>query len=178
MATPNEVAQKLILLIPPLMHSMREEISRVAKERESALTLPQYRILANVYRGLNQVGKIARHHGVSQPGMSKMVDLLVQKKFLEKKTESLDRRQSILSLTPMGEEEFLKVRSCVQKKMARQLEGQSPRDLDHALNVIQLLQKTYLGASFNKSFLANTDLGVSIQKSEKKTAKKTKKRNS
>lgn len=122
----NVVAKYWMELAPLLMRRMR---AHVIESSVGSLTLPQYRILANINRGLNSIGAIAEHHGVAQPSMSKMIHLMEERGFIIRKTLATDKRQFILSLTSQGHELFLKVRGQAQKRLAERLEELSKEDL-------------------------------------------------
>lgn len=113
-------------LAPMMMRRMR---AQVIKASVGALTLPQYRILANINRGLDSIGAIAEHHGVAQPSMSKMIRLMEEKGLVLRRTLSSDKRQSVLSLTAQGRKIFLRVRRKAQKRIAQKMEQLSPEDI-------------------------------------------------
>lgn len=93
------IAVDLIEVAPLMIRTVKGEIQMAAN---GEISHPQYRILANIHRGLNTVGKIAVSHGVSQPAMSKMVESLVQKGLILRSQESTDRRQVCLKLSATG----------------------------------------------------------------------------
>jgi DNA-binding MarR family transcriptional regulator len=104
--------------------------------------MPQYRILANIRRGIDQVGEIAERHGVSQPAMSKMVEGLVQKRLVRRVPHPCDRRQIHLHLTPKGDRFFEETRKKAQLQLSRnihtlQLQERDRRELLRALCSIE-----------------------------------------
>lgn len=121
------VSQLWMDLAPAMMRRMR---AQVIKASVGSLTMPQYRILANINRGLNSIGEIAEHHGVAQPSMSKMIHLMEARGLVLKNTLPADKRQSVLSMTAKGRELFLKVRGQAQKRLAEKLEQLSADDLE------------------------------------------------
>lgn len=129
------VSELWMELAPLMMRRMRVQ---VIKASVGALTLPQYRILAHINRGLNSIGAIAEHHGVAQPSMSKMISLMEKKGLIVRKTLVSDKRQSVLSMTAKGKKIFLEVRGRTQTRIAEKLEELSVKDL------IQL-EKSFVG---------------------------------
>lgn len=129
------VSQLWMELAPMMMRRMR---AQVIKASVGALTLPQYRILANINRGLDSIGAIAEHHGVAQPSMSKMISLMEKKGLILRKTLATDKRQSVLSMTAKGKKIFLEVRGRAQNRIAEKLEELSFEDLNQ-------LEKSFAG---------------------------------
>ncbi len=120
------VSQLWMELAPTMMRRMREQ---VMKASVGTLTMPQYRILANINRGLNSIGAIAEHHGVTQPSMSKMIGLMESKGFIVRKTSLLDKRQSVLSMTSKGKKIFFEVRGRAQHNIAEKLDEISDQEI-------------------------------------------------
>lgn len=120
------VSQLWMEIAPMMMRRMR---AQVMKASVGTLTMPQYRILANINRGLNSIGAIAEHHGVAQPSMSKMISLMEKKGLIVRKTLVSDKRQSVLSMTAKGKKIFLDVRGHAQEKLADKLSDLTLQDL-------------------------------------------------
>lgn len=127
---------------PVLMRKMR---THVMDATSGELTLTQYRILANIYRGINSITTIAERQSVAQPSMSKMIHIMMKRKLLKSSLHPEDRRQRILQLTKEGENLFLKIRKNAQNQMSLRLDDLDSKDLeilDRALLQIQkVLQK-------------------------------------
>lgn len=94
-------------------------------EKHTKLTFPQFRILAAIakHQQLSQK-KIAEFHGVTEAAISKMIDMLLKTKLIERKNNPKNRREKILTLLPAG-------LSVVSRSM-RSLEGAFEKPL-HAL---------------------------------------------
>lgn len=116
------LAETMISILPQTMGWLRLKVSKYS---EPDLTLAQFRILSNINRGLNTTTLIAKHHGVSQPAMSQMVDLLVEKKLILKKINTKDKRQSILSLSSKGKRQLFIIIEKVKVDVAEQLSSLS-----------------------------------------------------
>ena len=129
--TPNprhhlSVASQLMEISPLMIRILRTHLHKAAL---GVLTHSQYRILANIFRGLDTVTQIALHHGVSQPTMTKTVNLMVEKKWLEKRAGSTDARQMHLKMTALGLKTFLNVKKQAQNSISQQLSVLSSQDL-------------------------------------------------
>lgn len=127
------VSELWMELAPVMMRRMRAQVIKASVETLTVpLTVPQYRILAHINRGLDSIGAIAEHHGVTQPSMSKMIGLMESRGLIVRKTLSSDKRQSVLSMTAKGKKIFLKVRGQAQKNLAQKLLDLPEKDL-HSL---------------------------------------------
>lgn len=114
----ENLAKKMFDVIPPLMNLMRTEIRACAKP---TLSVPQFRVLANVNRGLNNVADIATHHGVSQPSMTKLVNNLVGRNLLRRETEPSDRRVINLYLTSEGRKLFIQIKKKTFRNLSKKI---------------------------------------------------------
>ena len=152
-----ELAKKILDVIPQSMAKIRTEMRAASP---SDLSVPQYRILGSIFRGRNLAGEIAKHQGVSQPAMSKMIDSLVEKALIRRDTQSKDRRQIPLLLTPEGEAVFLKIRRTAQAEIGRRTVKMNARDR----------KELFQGLAQLESFFARyaDALESSVSKGEKK----------
>lgn len=116
--TSAQLAERILDIVPASMRKIRAQVRVEAKLK---LTMPQFRILANIYHGFNRVGKIAEYHGVSQPSMSKMVDGLVRRGLIVRAIHSGDRRCVTLTLTKKGEAIFHQVRKQVKRRLTAKI---------------------------------------------------------
>jgi DNA-binding MarR family transcriptional regulator len=121
-------------VIPKAMTILRSEARQEAKE---FLSIPQFRILANISRGMKSVGEISQHHGVSQPAMSKMVEALVQKQLLARSVDPNDRRCSVLKMTPQGKTLFLKIK----KQTFKKLDALAPNASSEKASLVKAMQE-------------------------------------
>jgi DNA-binding MarR family transcriptional regulator len=132
-----ESSKNLIALAPRLMDVLKIHIREGSAGR---LTHPQYRIMANISRGIKTVTEIAARHGVSQPTMTKAINLMVEKGWIAKSTDKKDARQTQLSLTAKGSALFLDVRGIAQKSLGDQIQHLQAGDrkkLDRAVADLQ-----------------------------------------
>ena len=118
MSTNLELAKELLEVLPPSMRRIREELRAGAHEK---VTVPQWRILGAIYRGRNETSELAKHHGVSQPAISRMVDGLVDRGLVKRVPHQDDRRHIILSLSRAGESLYKKARKSTQKKIGAKI---------------------------------------------------------
>lgn len=139
MTEEQRLAKRILDVIPMSMAQIRGEM-RGAKP--SDLSVPQFRILASIFHGRNRVGEMAKHLGVSQPAMSKMVEALVGKGLVQRDTHAKDRRQVPLKFTDTGKKIFMKVRKELQLKLSKRIEGMTSEDcvaLERGLEQIEIV---------------------------------------
>jgi len=90
----------LMEVVPLLMGRIRKEMR---SHRMSGISVPQLRTLIFLYRneGTN-LSSVAEHVGLGLPSMSKIVDTLVERKLVIRKSQSSDRRRISLKLSAQG----------------------------------------------------------------------------
>jgi DNA-binding MarR family transcriptional regulator len=105
-----------------------------ADMRRSALPIEptQWATLRLVAAGPWTVGELARHKAVSLPTMSKSVDMLVRRGWVERSVGEADRRQTVVRLTDGGRRMLSDCRRRVEDLLAARLAGLSDEDR-HAL---------------------------------------------
>jgi DNA-binding MarR family transcriptional regulator len=98
----RRVAQRFVVVIPPLLHGIRAALQRQAAPGGPS-TFPQLRCLGTLAKGPCTLGAMAEVHGVSAPTMSRLVDGLVARGLVHRAQDPVDRRQVVLTLSPAGE---------------------------------------------------------------------------
>jgi DNA-binding MarR family transcriptional regulator len=139
----SEISKNLISLAPRLMDVSKTHIRKASAGR---LTPLQYRIMANVFRGLQTVTEIAAHHGVAQPTITKTINLMVHKKWIEKIPDEKDGRQFRLNMTEKGLDLFSDVRKVAQKSLDVQIKLLSKTEvkiLEKAVDDLQNILRTW-----------------------------------
>lgn len=135
------LAETMINILPQTMGWLRQKVS---ENSEPELTLPQFRILANIDSGLNTVTLIAKHQGVTQPAMSQMVEALIVKKLIIKRINPEDKRQSLLRLSKKGQNWLHQIITAVKSDVAQQFSGLSQIQQNKIIDALVLLN-TQLG---------------------------------
>jgi DNA-binding MarR family transcriptional regulator len=143
MSEPNEIARKLMDIIPPSMNWIRTEMRATLEEE---LTVPQFRILANIFKGKNVACDIAKHQGISQAAMSKMIDSLVNRGFVERIANENDRRHFHLNLTKEGDTFYKKSRKSAQANLKEQISTLDLVDRENLERGLIALEKLFLSA--------------------------------
>jgi DNA-binding MarR family transcriptional regulator len=134
------LARELIETVPRIMHRIRGLMRSQAKGQ---MTIAQLRILARLYQDIYTITELAEWQGVSAPAMSKMVDVLEKKAWLERITHTHDRRQVGLKLTAEGKKYFLNLRKMSRIKMAEQIVKISDSDKSVVRQALKILGEIY-----------------------------------
>lgn len=132
------VAALFLDVVPGAM----KELRRMGRGFEnSALTIPQFRILACLGCEWAATNKsLAESIGVSVAASSRMVDLLVKRGLVVRLQGTKDRREIELRLSPKGLKEFETVRVFIRKRLTERLELVPERELLKAAQGLQALQ--------------------------------------
>ena len=124
-------------VVPKTMQSIREEMR---KGRGDQLTVPQFRLLAAVNRGVCHNKVLGEGLGVSEAAISRMVDSLVKEGLMKKGINKSDRRQSILSLSSEGQKLYNFIKSSARTRLKNKLESLSDKDVELAILGLKILQ--------------------------------------
>ena len=72
------------------------------RRADQPIELTQWATLRRIGRSPCTIGELARHKGVGLPTMSKSVEMLVRKGWVERWIDKTDRRQTLVRLTSSG----------------------------------------------------------------------------
>lgn len=125
-------------VMPKAMQSLREEMR---KGRGDRLTVPQFRVLAAVNRGLCHNKEIGDLLGVSEAAISRMIDKLEQDGMIKKGINKKDRRLTVLSLTKEGQKFYNFVKTDARGRLKSKLDALSDQDADALIKGLEILQK-------------------------------------
>jgi len=136
-----ECAALLMDVVPPVMIHIRKEMR---SHRALGMSVPQLRVLIFLYRNEGaSLSAVSEHIGLGLPSMSKMVDALVERKLVIRKSRSDDRRRVSLRLSAHGIDVLKQTRSKAEADLAEALKSLTPSQRD---GIVEAL--TALGAIF------------------------------
>lgn len=124
----EQVSYKMFEIMPRLMQLVRTQVKIITKQE--GLTFREFRVLANINRGLSHVGEIAEHQGVKQPVMSRLIECVVEKELVERSHDKNDRRKVNLKLTVLGKKKYKKIKLRASKKFSDEMGEISDTFLD------------------------------------------------
>lgn len=136
-----QVAALLLDTVPGVMKELRTEARR---SNNGSLTLPQFRILAQLFCDSPTNNKnLAEAIGVSVAATSRMLDLLEKRGFVEKVPGKTDKREIQLRLTAKGNKHFESVRKTIQARLQDRFSLMSEAELRQVESGLQALKDTF-----------------------------------
>lgn len=99
-----ERATNELLAVLPLLNSV--VVSAVQREAGADTTMPQFRVLALLAAQPQTLSALARRRRVSLQSMGALVQALVERGWIIRTPDPLDRRQQLLALSPAGRSHF------------------------------------------------------------------------
>jgi len=123
--TDRELAVQFLAVVPRAMRVIRQQMRALARP---SFSVPHFRIMGRLYRGPATASELAEIQGVSMPAMSRMVDSLVKRGYLERTQTSRDRRHIHLHHSKKGRLEFERIRRIVQSHLAESVSMLKPAD--------------------------------------------------
>jgi DNA-binding MarR family transcriptional regulator len=114
------------------------------RRHRSGLTVPQFRTLyfISVTEG-GSLSDVADFIGLSLPAMSRMVDGLVDKRLVLRRTCDSDRRHVRLALTKAGAAALNEARDMAQEQIAASLGKLTPDERAAVSHAMQTLQRLF-----------------------------------
>ena len=113
----------------------------VRQHRPAKLSVSQFRGLAflNAHPGAS-LSEMADYLGLTPPSTSKLVDELVRRKLMTRRTAQRDRRRSVLRLTARGQTSLRSAFDASQATLARLLAALSPAERTAVARAMELLR--------------------------------------
>jgi DNA-binding MarR family transcriptional regulator len=128
------------------MHFIRYQMRR---HRQAGLSVPQFRALIYLSHNENaSLSDIAEHLGLSLPATSRMVELLVKRGWMRRRSRSSDRRCICLSLTGRGRAVFEAALEATQVALRQRLKALSAGEVSLVSGAMQVLTRAFAPENF------------------------------
>ena len=115
----DEPAREILDVVPLAMRVIRKQLR---KHSAQLLSVPQFRTLLFISRNKGvSLSQVADHIGLTLPSMSTLVDGLVIRDFVVRRTHQDDRRRMNLTLTERGETTVQSARKKTQDYLKERL---------------------------------------------------------
>jgi DNA-binding MarR family transcriptional regulator len=101
--TAEEAARELLAVLPFLNRMIAAELHEEAGEET---TMPQFRVLGYLNDKPQTLSAIARQRRVSLQSAGELVQALIERGWIARTPDPGDRRQSLLSLTALGQTKY------------------------------------------------------------------------
>lgn len=142
-STVGECAHEILDGVPMVFRVIRTELRKYgAKE----MSVPQYRTLAFVYRNEGaSLSEVCDHIGLTLPTMSALVDGLVARGLLNRRTDREDRRRMTLTLTEPGRARLQSARAATMAYLEERLRQLSASDRATITLAMRMLRELFTG---------------------------------
>lgn len=108
--------------------------------REFGITVDQWSILKNLrqYADLSQK-ELAEYCGKDQPTLTRIVDLLVRKKLVERRANPADRRSFVVHLTPEGKHKIDTLAGNISEIRMQAWKNLNETDFEHLKRILNTI---------------------------------------
>ena len=135
----RECASLLLRTIPDVMRRLAGVIRQQRPAREDSLHMGQIHVMASLSSRPSSLHELAATHHVTPSTMSRAVDVLVQRGWVNRADDPSDRRQIILELTSEGQVACTAFRELAQEAMARILDELSAEERGRLYRGLEVL---------------------------------------
>lgn len=111
---PANTSAELLTVLPFLNRLMVEEVRR---EAGPDTTMPQFRVLQFLSNGPMSLSELARQRRVSLQSMGELAQALVDRGWVARRTNPIDRRQQLVELTRLGRRHYLRAQDNMLKRL-------------------------------------------------------------
>ena len=130
-------ARELLHVVMLVMRTVAADMRR----SPDALAPAQVGTLMKVSAAPCTMSALARHLAVSLPTVSKSVDMLVRRGWLERWVDKHDRRQTMLRLTTEGRRVLTDIKKRNQKHVGQRLAGLTAPEREQLVTVTRMLSR-------------------------------------
>jgi DNA-binding MarR family transcriptional regulator len=132
---PAELARRLL----EVMHLLMRGFSARMRQGEGHIQPAQIGILARLENGACTVSELAQHQVVRLPTMSRSIDVLVRRGWVERWTPPENRRVAMVGLAAEGRRVLAAIKSEAEAHVARDLSALSTADRTQVAAGLDLL---------------------------------------
>ena len=139
----GECAHEILDSVPMVFRVIRTELRKYGTKE---MSVPQFRTLAFVYRNEGaSLSEVGDHIGLTLPTMSALVDGLVTRGLMNRRTDSEDRRRITLTLTESGRARFQSAREATMAYLEERLHQLPASDRATITLAMRMLKETFSG---------------------------------
>ena len=136
---PDECAHEVLDVVPLAMRLIRKKLREHGAQ---FLSVPQFRTLLFISSNKGaSLSEVADHIGLTLPSMSALVDGLVTRNFVVRRTRPEDRRRVDLTLTERGETTLRSARNATQDYLKVRFSGLSESERGTILKGMKILRR-------------------------------------
>jgi DNA-binding MarR family transcriptional regulator len=134
----RRAARELLRAVMLLTRTVAAELRRSAKD---PMAPAQFGTMVKLASGSCTISDLARHQAVSLPTVSKSVDVLARRGWVERCADPTDRRQTLVRLTAAGERKMADVRRRAEELVAGKLSALSAAERAQLVTATNLLTR-------------------------------------
>ena len=120
---------------------MRTVAAELRRSSDEPMAPAQFGTMLKVSTGPCTLSDLARHQAVSLPTVSKSIDALVRRRWIERYMDPTDRRQSLVRLTAEGERVMADVKRRAEEHVASKLARLTVAERTQLLGAMELLTR-------------------------------------
>lgn len=122
LTTAADCAREVLDVVPAVIRPLRRQM----RSHRAGLSIPQFRALCFVerYDG-SSLSAVAEHLDLSLPTVSRMINGLVERGYMQRRSSDDDRRHVSLSVRPKGQAVMRQARTATQDYFADQFQNLS-----------------------------------------------------
>ncbi len=140
-SSSKQTARVVLEVVPLIMRNVRTEMQR---QPALDLSVPQFRSLKYLERHSGaSLSDLADHIGLTLPSMSKLVDGLVARSLVSRKTNAGDRRRVTLALTVQGRGLLKSAYACAEIALTEKLGTLRPEDRSAVVRAMRILHPLF-----------------------------------
>lgn len=140
-ATAEDCAREVLEVVPAVMRPIRHHMR---SHRGEGLSIPQFRSLCFVGScdGAS-LSAVAEHLDLSLPTVSRLVNGLVERGYMQRRTGADDRRHVSLSLRARGRVVMSEARKATQEFLAAKFDRLDPERREALVTAMRALRETF-----------------------------------
>ena len=139
--THDECAREVLDVVPLAMRVIRRQLRRHGAQ---FLSLPQFRTLVFISQNRGaSLSEVADNIGLTLPSMSTLVDGLVTRNFVIRRTHRDDRRRMVLALTERGQATLQTARSGTQEYLKQRFDRLSDSERTTVVRGMEILRQVF-----------------------------------
>jgi DNA-binding MarR family transcriptional regulator len=135
-----DCAREVLDVVPAVLRPLRRQM----RSHRAGLSIPQFRSLCFVerYDGAS-LSMVADHLDLSLPTVSRMINALVQRGYMQRKSSEDDRRHVSLSLRARGQAIMREARHATQQYLAERFENLSDEQRQSLVAAMETLRDVF-----------------------------------
>jgi DNA-binding MarR family transcriptional regulator len=134
---PEDAARSLLDVVMLVMRTVAADMRKSPRP----LAPPQMGILMRISAGPCTMSELARFQAVSLPTISRSVDMLVRRGWVDRWIDTQDRRQTMARLTPSGKKMLAHIKQRTERQVTRTLSPLTAPEREALMSALNTLRR-------------------------------------